>query len=117
AEAVIFAAGLAVEYRMKFHKDIVIDLVCYRRHGHNEADEPSATQPVMYKIIKQHKTTRELYAEKLQQEGVIAEPDARRMVENYQPGLDQGLTVALALLSMIANEYTAAWSRFLPPAM
>ena len=117
AEAVIFAARLAVEYRMKFHKDIVIDLVCYRRHGHNEADEPSATQPVMYKIIKQHKTTRELYAEKLQQEGVIAETDARRMVENYRAGLDEGRTVAPAVLGMIGNEYTADWSRFQQHAM
>ena len=70
-EAVVYVALLAAEFRQKFKKDVVIDLVCYRRHGHNEADEPSATQPVMYGQIKKQQTTRALYAEKLHAAGVI----------------------------------------------
>ena len=75
---------------MRFHKDVVIDLVCYRRHGHNEADEPAATQPVMYKVIRQHPTARKLYADKLVAEGVLPEADAAAMVEHYRDGLDEG---------------------------
>lgn len=112
AEAVIYTTRLALEYRMKFNKDVVIDLVCYRRHGHNEGDEPSATQPVMYKTIKQHKTTRELYAEQLQQAGAVDEATTRKMVEDYRAGLDEGRTVAPATLGMIGNEYTADWTKF-----
>ena len=75
-EAVVFIAQLAHDYRREFHKDIVVDLYCYRRNGHNEADEPSATQPLMYSVIKKLPTTRELYANKLVQEGVITNTDA-----------------------------------------
>jgi TPP-dependent pyruvate/acetoin dehydrogenase alpha subunit len=73
-EAVLFVTRLALEYRMTFNKDVVIDMVCYRRLGHNEADEPAATQPMMYKKIRARKTTATLYAEKLIGEGVITEP-------------------------------------------
>ena len=69
-EAVVFVTRLALAYRQRFHKDVVIDLVCYRRHGHNEADEPSATQPMMYQVIRKHPTTRKLYADKLAAQGV-----------------------------------------------
>ena len=70
-EAVVFVTRLALKYRMRFHKDVVIDLVCYRRHGHNEADEPAATQPLMYRIIREHPTARRLYADRLLAERVL----------------------------------------------
>ncbi len=92
-EAVVFAALLAVDYRAKFKKDIVIDLVCYRRHGHNEADEPSATQPIMYKIIKSLPVPCTLYAKKLQAEGVIDDKTESAMADAYRQKLDTGKSV------------------------
>ncbi len=92
-EAVVFLAQLAVDYRQKFKKDIFIDIVGYRRHGHNEADEPMATQPMMYKKIRAHLTPRELYAKQLIAEGVITQPEADKMVEDYRAALDKGETV------------------------
>ena len=83
-EAVVFAAQLAVDYRLQFKKDIVIDLVCYRRHGHNEADEPSATQPMMYKIIKSMPTPAALYAEKLIAEGIIVNKEKHQIGSDYR---------------------------------
>ena len=68
-EAVVFVTRLALRYRQRFHKDVVIDLVCYRRLGHNEADEPAATQPLMYRVIRQHPTVRKLYADRLVADG------------------------------------------------
>ena len=69
---------------MKFRKDVVIDLVCYRRHGHNEADEPAATQPLMYQVIRKKPTARQLYADKLAAEGVLTAADAAAMMEQYR---------------------------------
>ena len=77
-EAVVFAARFALDYRMQFHKDVVIDLVCYRRLGHNEADEPAATQPVMYANIRSEPTTRQLYAGTLVGEGALTPARRRR---------------------------------------
>jgi 2-oxoglutarate dehydrogenase E1 component len=111
-EAVVFVTRLALEYRMRFHKDVVIDLVCYRRHGHNEADEPAATQPVMYGVIRKHPTVRQLYAEKLAVDGAIPENDAAGMVEQYRQGLDEGRPQARASLGMIGNKYTVDWSKY-----
>lgn len=92
-EAVLFVAQLALDYRNTFHKDVVIDLVCYRRHGHNEADEPAATQPVMYQNIKQHETPRTIYANKLMKENIIAQNDVDAMVTKYRDALDAGKPV------------------------
>src|SRR5450631_2066840 len=78
-EAVCFVTRLALEYRMKFHKDVVIDLVCYRRHGHNEADEPAATQPLMYQVVRKKPTARQIYADKLVAEGILTAADASAM--------------------------------------
>jgi 2-oxoglutarate dehydrogenase E1 component len=93
-EAVLFVARLAFDYRQKFKRDVVIDLVCYRRHGHNEADEPSATQPLMYQIIRGRPTARELYAQKLVAEGVIADGDAKALVDGYRAKLEAGTPIA-----------------------
>ncbi|HEV7136740.1 MAG TPA: 2-oxoglutarate dehydrogenase E1 component, partial [Steroidobacteraceae bacterium] len=111
-EAAVFAARLALEYRMRFHKDVVIDLVCYRRLGHNEADEPAATQPVMYGVIRQHQTTRQLYAGKLVAEGVLTQPDTEAMLDQYREGLDEGRPQARAALGMIGNNFTVDWTRY-----
>ncbi|EJS91550.1 2-oxoglutarate dehydrogenase E1 component, partial [Pasteurella multocida subsp. multocida str. Anand1_cattle] len=89
-EAVAYAARMAVEYRTLFKRDIFIDLVSYRRHGHNEADEPSATQPLMYDRIKKHPTPRKVYADRLIAQGVINEEAATELVNNYRDALDRG---------------------------
>src|SRR5690554_5479951 len=102
-EAVIFAAQLAVDYRMQFKRDIVIDLVCYRRRGHNEADEPSGTQPLMYQKIAKQRTTRELYADQLIAEGVQTVEQVQQLVEEYRDALDNGEHVAKSLV-MEPNE-------------
>jgi 2-oxoglutarate dehydrogenase E1 component len=111
-EAVVFVTGLALQYRMRFRKDVVIDLVGYRRHGHNEADEPAATQPRMYRIIRQHPTTRRLYADQLIAAGVLSEADVEAMYEQYRTGLDEGRPQARASLGMIGNKYTVDWSAY-----
>ncbi len=112
-EAVIFVTRLALDYRMTFHKDVFIDLVCYRRHGHNEADEPSATQPVMYQHIKGHATPRALYADALAGQGVITAAAALDLTEQYRKDLDAGKTVAPDITPYVRNEFSVDWSRFL----
>ncbi|PZN27244.1 MAG: 2-oxoglutarate dehydrogenase E1 component, partial [Proteobacteria bacterium] len=111
-EAVLFVTRLALEYRMTFHKDVVIDLVCYRRLGHNEADEPAATQPLMYKVIRQHPTTRQLYAEKLVAEGVLTMAEADAMVDQYRRDMDEGKPQARHSLGLIGNKHTVDWTRY-----
>ncbi len=86
-EAVVHVAHLAAEFRQKFKKDVVIDLWCYRRHGHNEADEPSFTQPLMYRRIAQHPTTRQIYARRLVAEGVLSEDQAQSLYDDFQERL------------------------------
>ena len=112
-EAVVFVARLALEYRMKFRKDVVIDLVCYRRHGHNEADEPAATQPLMYQAIRKHPTARQIYGERLEQDGLLAEGQAANMIEDYRRGLDENRPQARAFAGTTGNRYTVDWSRHL----
>ncbi|ASJ76677.1 2-oxoglutarate dehydrogenase E1 component [Granulosicoccus antarcticus] len=113
-EAVFFVTQLAFDFRMAFSKDVVIDMVCYRRHGHNETDEPSVTQPIMYKSIKALATTRALYAEHLAEAGVVTSSDADRMVEDYRQALDDGKNVAPGVMEGLdeAPETAVDWSRF-----
>jgi len=113
-EAVLFVTQMALDYRMEYNKDVVIDMVCYRRHGHNEADEPSATQPMMYKIIKQLKTTRELYSDKLENEGVIGAGDAAAMSKHIRDELDAGRGIAPNVIDdpEFKQEFTVDWSPY-----
>jgi 2-oxoglutarate dehydrogenase E1 component len=114
-EAVVFVTQLALDYRMTFKKDVVIDLVCYRRHGHNEADEPSATQPVMYQQIKKLPTTRKRYADLLAREGVIdGEQEAEDLSKAYRNKLDAGEPVQKYLTEMSDEEkqYVVDWLKF-----
>jgi len=104
-EAVYFVTRLAMDYRKKFAKDVVIDLVCYRKHGHSEADEPVATQPLMYKAIKKKKTPRAMYAEKLIADEVISAHEEQSMLENYRHLLDSGSTV-------VANQSSDAEAQY-----
>jgi len=115
-EAVVFAAKLAYDFRQQFHKDVVIDLVCYRRWGHNEADEPAITQPLMYQVIRKHKTTRELYAEQLEAAGVIAAGAGKEMVDAYRNKLDSGeVTTELAVVEKTptTSKMYVDWPRYL----
>ncbi|UDW82821.1 2-oxoglutarate dehydrogenase E1 component [Pasteurella canis] len=110
-EAVAYAARMAVEYRTLFKRDIFIDLVSYRRHGHNEADEPSATQPLMYDRIKKHPTPRKVYADRLVAEGVINEEKATELVNSYRDALDRGDCVVEEWREMDLT--TKDWTKYL----
>jgi 2-oxoglutarate dehydrogenase E1 component len=111
-EAAVFVTRMALEYRQTFHKDVVIDLVCYRRHGHNEADEPAATQPRMYQAIKRHPTARQMYTDKLIEAGVLQVTEPDKMLEQYRQRLDEGHPLPEAVLGMIGNEFTVDWTRY-----
>lgn len=97
-EAVLFITRVALDYRMQFRKDVVIDLVCYRRHGHNEADEPAATQPMMYQDIRSLPTTRSLYAQRLAALDVMPQAAAEQLSRDYRDHLDAGKSVTPAVL-------------------
>ena len=112
-EAVAFITSLAVDYRKEFKKDVVIDMVCYRRRGHNETDEPSSTQPVMYKAIRAHKTTRTLYAERLEAEGVVTKEEAEELANSYRAALDRGDSVARGLISEPDSSLFVNWSPYI----
>ena len=112
-EAVIFVSQLALDFRMQFKKDVVIDLVCYRRYGHNEGDEPAATQPLMYQVIRQRPGIRKLYADKLIAEGVITEEDASKLISAYRDKLDK----KEPLVNLVKNDdkYLVNWQPYLKP--
>ncbi len=112
-DAVVRATRLAMEYRMKFCGDVVLDLVCYRRHGHNEADEPTITQPVMYSRIKRHETPRHIYAEKLVGEGIITVSRVDQMVSQYRDRLDEGHVVAGQVINPNKALVVLDWSPYM----
>ena len=111
-EAVLFVARLAYDYRAKFKRDVVIDLVCYRRHGHNEADEPAATQPLMYQIIRQRPPAREIYAKQLAAQGLIADDDAQKRIDGYRAKLEAGLPIP-ELDQNFKDEFAVDWTSHL----
>jgi 2-oxoglutarate dehydrogenase E1 component len=113
-EAVIFCARMAAEYRMKFSSDIVLDIVCYRRHGHNETDEPAFTQPLMYKAINATKTTRALYAEQLAREGTVSPEDAKAMWDDFTKTLEDANSAAKSYKPNKADWLEGHWSGFHP---
>jgi 2-oxoglutarate dehydrogenase E1 component len=111
-EAVAFAVQTAVDYRYTFHKNCFIDLVCYRRHGHNEQDEPLATQPMMYRRIQAHPSTRTLYAQRLVDEGVLTQMQADDMVDLCRERLEHGESLSPPALSDFKETYSMDWGRF-----
>lgn len=112
-EAVVFATQIAFDFRMKFKRDVVIDLVCYRRNGHNEADEPAVTQPQMYKKIKSMRPLREHYAEQLVQAGLLTTEQVSQLVDNYRDGLDQGKPVVDLVQGDYEGKYAIDWAPYL----
>ncbi len=112
-EAVLYVTQLAVDYRMQFKRDVVIDLVCYRRRGHNEADEPSGTQPLMYQQIAKQRTTRELYADSLIQAGVLDGERVQAKIDEYRSALDNGLHVVKSLVKQPNVELFVDWRPYL----
>jgi 2-oxoglutarate dehydrogenase E1 component len=111
-EAVVFIAKLALDYRMEFKKDVVIDMVCYRKHGHSEADEPAATQPIMYKQIRNHPGGRSLYTEKLKQENIITDDDVQKIAGKYIESLEANRAVAGTRVEHANPEYLIDYSIF-----
>ena len=112
-EAVVFVTQLAVDYRNQFNKDVVIDLVCYRRRGHNEADEPSVTQPGMYDKIKSHPSTRELYAQRLIADGLVTQEQDAAWVEDYREALERNEPMVSSLVSEPNKALFIDWSPYL----
>jgi len=112
-EAVVLATQLAIEFRTQFHKDVAIDIVCFRKLGHNEQDTPSMTQPLMYKIIAAHPGTRKLYADKLEAEGSLPVGAGDLMVKEYRAAMDAGIQTSDPVLSNYKGKFAVDWSPFL----
>jgi 2-oxoglutarate dehydrogenase E1 component len=112
-EAVVFAVQLAMDYRRQFNGDVVIDIVCFRRLGHNEQDTPAVTQPLMYKRIGQHPGTRRLYADKLVTQGVLAANEPDEIVKAYRAAMDEGRHSVDPVLTNYKSKYAVDWSPFL----
>jgi 2-oxoglutarate dehydrogenase E1 component len=109
-EAVVHVARIATEFRQRFKKDVIVDIFCYRRHGHNEADEPAFTQPIMYRAIADHPTTRQIYAERLVSEGVVAADEADGMVTEFTAYLDSQFEAAKSYRPNKADWLEGVWS-------
>ena len=111
-EAVCYVIQAALDYRKAFHKDVVIDLVCFRKLGHNEGDDPFLTQPMMYRKVSQHPGTRALYADKLLQEGVIKADEAEAYIQEYREALDKGEQVEQTRLTDYESKHRVDWSKY-----
>ncbi len=111
-EAVLLVCEIALDYRMQFNQDVVIDLVCFRKLGHNEQDEPLVTQPFMYRFIHQHPGTRALYAQRLLAEGVITAGDAERMISDYREAMDAGHNSIDPALPGSESKIATDWAAF-----
>ncbi|MHC2255239.1 2-oxoglutarate dehydrogenase E1 component [Bradyrhizobium embrapense] len=111
-EAVVFAAKVAIEFRQKFHKPVVIDMFCYRRHGHNEGDEPAFTQPVMYKKIASHPSTLEIYAKRLVADGVLTEGEVEKAKADWRARLDAELEAGSGYKPNKADWLDGKWAGF-----
>jgi 2-oxoglutarate dehydrogenase E1 component len=111
-EAVVFAAKIAIEYRQKFHKPVVIDMFCYRRHGHNEGDEPAFTQPLMYKKIATHPSTLEIYSKRLIADGVMTEGEVEKAKADWRSRLDAELEAGSGYRPNKADWLDGKWAGF-----
>ena len=111
-EAVAMAAQMAFDFRMEFNKDVVVDLICYRKHGHSEADEPAATQPIMYQHIRNHPGVRHIYTEKLVSEGLISASDAEAMATRYVDALENNEVVSRPYANVIDNRFSTNFEAF-----
>jgi len=112
-EAVVLATQLALDFRSTFKKDVAIDIVCFRKLGHNEQDSPAMTQPLMYKIIAAHPGTRKMYADKLETQGIIAAGSGDLMVKEYRAAMDEGKQTSDPVLSNFKGKFAVDWSPFL----
>ncbi|MBP0618474.1 2-oxoglutarate dehydrogenase E1 component [Cupriavidus consociatus] len=112
-EAVVYAMQLAVDFRMEFNKDVVVDIICFRKLGHNEQDTPAVTQPLMYKKISQHPGTRKLYADKLAAQNLVAASFGDEKVKEYRAAMDAGKHTADPVLSNFKNKFAVDWMPFL----
>ncbi|HEX7006433.1 MAG TPA: 2-oxoglutarate dehydrogenase E1 component [Alphaproteobacteria bacterium] len=113
-EAVVHVARIATEYRQEFKSDVVVDMFCYRRHGHNEGDEPAFTQPIMYRTIANHPSTREIYAKKLIEEGVITAEEADALVADFQKRLEAEFEASSSYRPNKADWLEGAWTGLEP---
>jgi 2-oxoglutarate dehydrogenase E1 component len=112
AESVVYCARIATEYRQKFKRDVVIDIICYRRFGHNEGDEPSFTQPLMYKKIRAQATTLTIYGNQLIQEGVLGKEDFQNEKDNFKKFLDTEFETSKSYIPNQIDWFTGSWSKF-----
>ncbi len=111
-EAVAMVTQIAMAFRQEFRKDVVVDIVCFRKLGHNEQDEPMVTQPLMYKKIAQHPGTRKLYADRLQAQGVITAEDAENKIREYRAALDEGRHLIDPVITDYHSKYAIDWSPY-----
>lgn len=112
-EAVVYAMQLAVDFRMEFNKDVVVDIICFRKLGHNEQDTPAVTQPLMYKKISQHPGTRKLYADKLVAQNLTPADFGDELVKSYRAAMDAGKHTVDPVLSNFKNKFAVDWMPFL----